>query len=586
MTYIDNGTYATCTGWGGFGEGNPVGALEIAASFNGKPVTTIGNSAFEYDTGITSVVIPNSVTTIGKSAFGACTKMTSVTLPSSLTYIGVQAFHNSGLESVIIPGSVTQLLSHAFQGTPLHRVTISPGVSMIGSYCFAETSLTSVTLPASVTDIHEYAFDGCSILKSAIFMGDAFSSGSPFSRVSSGFIVYYKEGAEGFTTPQWRGYYAFSGEAPQITSAPLPGSLIGMPYSYTCTATGGPSPIFSVSAGALPDGLDITDNGVISGTPTVEGIYTGTITAANDFPPNDKQNFLIDTRSYRVLSASGLNGATSGAGSYAIGAVAMLTTIPTPGYLFANWTGDATGTANSVAVLMSADKSVVATFTPDINDTDNDGLTNYQEIVELGTNLTLQDTDGDNVKDKDDAFPLNIAEWLDTDGDGTGDNADTDDDGDGYLDEDEINIHGTNPKRADSDGDGLSDPSELQTHLTNPNLADTDSDGLGDGAEVNTHGTLPKVGDTDGDGFLDGYEVLTGKSPLNILDKPALVAEARTAIEFTFPSALGKTYRIENSLDLTTWGTVESGIAGNGGQIQRFYSTRNVAKRYFRVEED
>lgn len=59
-----------------------------------------------------------------------------------------------------------------------------------------------------------------------------------------------------------------------------------------------------------------------------------------------------------------------------------------------------------------------------------------------------------------------------------------------------------------------------------------------------------------------------------------------TAIEFTFPSALGKTYRIEDSLDLTTWGAVESGIAGNGAVIQRFYSTRNVPKRYIRVEED
>ena len=235
---------------------------------------------------------------------------------------------------------------------------------------------------------------------------------------------------------------------------------------------------------------------------------------------------------------------------------------------------------------MNADKSIVATFAPDTNDTDNDGLTNYQEIVELGTNPTLQDTDGDNVKDKDDAFPLNIAEWLDTDRDGTGDNADLDDDGDGLSDVDEINIHGTNSKRADSDGDGLSDPAELQTHLTNPNLADTDSDGLSDGAEINTHGTNPKDGDSDDDGFLDGYEVLTGKSPLNILDKPALVAEARTAIEFVFPAAIGKTYRIEDSTDLATWGTVESGIVGTGGQIQRFYSTRNMPQRFFRVEED
>jgi hypothetical protein len=70
------------------------------------------------------------------------------------------------------------------------------------------------------------------------------------------------------------------------------------------------------------------------------------------------------------------------------------------------------------------------------------------------------------------------------------------------------------------------------------------------------------------------------------LDKPALVAEARTAIEFTFPAALGKTYRIEGSTDLAAWVTVESGIAGTGGEIQRFYSTRNQPKRYFRVEEE
>ena len=83
-----------------------------------------------------------------------------------------------------------------------------------------------------------------------------------------------------------------------------------------------------------------------------------------------------------------------------------------------------------------------------------------------------------------------------------------------------------------------------------------------------------------------GYEVFTGKSPINDQDKPALVAEAHTAIEFTFSSAIGKTYRIEDSLDLITWETVESGIAGNGAVIQRFYSTRGMPQRFFRVEQD
>jgi hypothetical protein len=31
---------------------------------------------------------------------------------------------------------------------------------------------------------------------------------------------------------------------------------------------------------------------------------------------------------------------------------------------------------------------------------------------------------------------------------------------------------------------------------------------------------------------------------------------------------------------------MESGIAGNGGQILRFNSTRNMPKHYFRVEVD
>jgi hypothetical protein len=202
-----------------------------------------------------------------------------------------------------------------------------------------------------------------------------------------------------------------------------------------------------------------------------------------------------------------------------------------------------------------------------------------------GTDPTKPDTDGDGAKDSKDAFPLDPAETLDADHDGIGDNADFDDDGDGLSDVDELTIYGTNHKRADSDGDGLSDPDELQVYQTHPVVADMDNDGLSDGAEVFTHHTDPKIGDTDGDGFLDGYEYLTGHAPLDPQDKPALVAEARTAIEFTFPAELGKTYRIEGSLDLTTWTIVEDGIAGNGEVIQRFYSTKDKPKGFLRVEE-
>jgi hypothetical protein len=73
--------------------------------------------------------------------------------------------------------------------------------------------------------------------------------------------------------------------------------------------------------------------------------------------------------------------------------------------------------------------------------------------------------------------------------------------------------------------------------------------------------------------------------PLVATDKPALVAEVRTAVELTFPAASGKTYRIEASFDLTIWTTIEDGIAGNGGEIQRFYSIKDKPKGFLRVEE-
>ncbi|MCX6874437.1 MAG: leucine-rich repeat protein [Verrucomicrobia bacterium] len=576
-------------------------------------VTSIGQGAFYGCRGLTGVTIPNSVTSIGEQAFQSCSSLTSVTIPNSVTSIGDYAFaYCSGLIGVTISDSVTSIgLGVFYECTKLVSVTIPASVTSIGAQTFQFcTSLTSLTIPNSVISIGEYAFWGCtsmtratigfsvtsiggaafsdcSRLKAAAFLDDAPLLGSGvFDNAAVGFAVYSLNGMVDFTTPTWYGYSTFIGVLPHITSTALPPTgKIGTAYNHTCTATGTPAPTFSVTSGSLPDGLVISRGGLIFGSPTAEGVFTGTITAANGVPPDVTQNFTIDTREYRTLITGGSNGTVTGGGSYLLNATAILTATPTPGYLFTGWSGDVAGTANPLAVLMDSDKTITASFTPDTGDTDGDGLTNFQEIVEYGTNPTLWDTDGDGVKDSKDAFPLDPAETLDTDHDGIGDNADTDDDGDGLSDVDEINIYHTNPKRADSDGDGITDPDELQVYHTDPMNVDTDHDGLNDGAEL-AHGTNPKVGDTDGDGFLDGYEVLTGKLPLDPLDHPALVAEARTAIEFTFPSALGKTYRIEDSPDLSTWTAVESGIAGNGGQIQRFYSTRNVPKHYFRVEEE
>ncbi len=120
----------------------------IPSVYNGKPVTRIGDGAFEDNTTITSIVIPDSITAIGDSAFKNCTNLTSVTLPEDLTGIGATAFYNcSKLEAIDLPEGVTDIGHSAFAGcTSLTELVIPTTLSSVSpDMCSGCTSLVSVT---------------------------------------------------------------------------------------------------------------------------------------------------------------------------------------------------------------------------------------------------------------------------------------------------------------------------------------------------------------------------------------------------------------------------------------------------------
>ncbi len=84
---------------------------------NTYSVTSIGNRAFSYCSGLTSVVIGNSVTSIGDAAFDDCSGLTSVVIGNSVTSIGDATFDGcSGLTSVVIGNGVTSIGDATFDG--------------------------------------------------------------------------------------------------------------------------------------------------------------------------------------------------------------------------------------------------------------------------------------------------------------------------------------------------------------------------------------------------------------------------------------------------------------------------------------
>ena len=201
--------------------------FEIPAEIGGKKVTSIGYSAFENRTSLTSVTIPDSVTDIGFQAFHNCTSLKSVTIPASVTTIDNYAFgyfYDANKETKIdgftinytkntaghlyaaqngftdeaclinelqddgtviitkyagndtvfeIPSEidgkkVTGIGNRAFQNsTSLTNATIPDGVTHIDECAFQGcSSLTDIALPDSLTIIDSYAFNNCAMLTS------------------------------------------------------------------------------------------------------------------------------------------------------------------------------------------------------------------------------------------------------------------------------------------------------------------------------------------------------------------------------------------------------------------------------------
>ncbi|MEM9081228.1 MAG: PQQ-dependent sugar dehydrogenase, partial [Verrucomicrobiota bacterium] len=216
-----------------------------------------------------------------------------------------------------------------------------------------------------------------------------------------------------------------------------------------------------------------------------------------------------------------------------------------------------TGLALSSTGPATWDDLLVATSWDDLSlpDFDNDLLPDWWEIA-YGTNPILDDTlanfDSDNLNNLEEFLAGSLPLLSDSDNDN-------------LSDSDEVTLYLTNPSLPDSDNDGLTDGEEILTHNSNPLSLDSDSDSdtFHDNLEVQL-GTNPNLASDSPLNFpqlaANPISGITNESPVTLLTKTELEQFIGLPLDDNLDLALSLEFTLQ-------WSTLapDNGLFGWGG---------------------
>ena len=294
------------------------------------------------------------VVDIGR-AFSA-TAITGITIPGSVTSISYGAFSGCGqLTSIVIPESVISIGGLAFFNcTLLTTVTLPSGLTRIELMLFQDCrSLSAVTIPSGVTTIETSAFMNCQNLSNITIPSSVTNIGdSVFGGCGKLKEVYFQGNAP------TKGVGVFTLSTPTV---------------YYLSGTTGWGANFA-------------------GRPTA---LTGTFSLSLQYDSSKGSVEFSPSQAF-----------------YSSGAGVTVKAIAKQGYVFGGWSGEyeygivSSGiilenfqVLHETYVIMNSNKTVGVTFLQDSNDSDSDGLTNFQESTVYSSNPYQADSNSDGYND-------------------------------------------------------------------------------------------------------------------------------------------------------------------------------------------
>ena len=129
----------------------------------GPLVTDIPQYLFYKNPALTLMRLPN-VKTIGKSAFESCSKLTTLDIGETLEVVGDRAFYGcTNVTKLTFPDAINKIGSEAFYDcTSVTEITVGSGLKEIGEKGFYNCgSFTALLLPSGFTTMGDAAFMNC-----------------------------------------------------------------------------------------------------------------------------------------------------------------------------------------------------------------------------------------------------------------------------------------------------------------------------------------------------------------------------------------------------------------------------------------
>lgn len=310
----------------------------------------------------------------GADGIASCELQASGTPGTTDLTIDVGAYRTQTIHLNMLPGDPTP--------------TITQGNNQSGS----PTQLLPVALGARITDSLGSPVAGKAVQWSVVTPGSATLLNPVTTSDTQGYVstnvllgpnpgTFQIQLAVGANTVLFN--FVVQGTVPAFTisTASLPNGVVGGVYNQTLAATGGASPYtWTLAAGSLPPGLTLSTAGVLSGSPSAAGSYGFTVRVTDSTGAQA-------TRSFSIVTSSGLAITTTVLPAASIGAAYSLTLAATGGTPPYNWNLYSGGIVASVlppGLTLSANgtisgtPSAAGTYSPTIRVVDSTAHEAYQ----------------------------------------------------------------------------------------------------------------------------------------------------------------------------------------------------------------